>query len=116
MIKRVYYSSSCSTCARIISQLGLRKKGFEFRDIKTDKLSGAELESMKKLSGSYEKLFSRIALKYKTLNPKPSTEDDYRKLMLNEYTFLRRPVILIGETIFIGNAKSVITSAALKFR
>jgi arsenate reductase len=114
MVKKIFYSSSCSTCARIIAELGLRKKGFEFKDIKTEKITAAELDEMKKLAGSYEKLFSRVALKYKTLQPKPSRETDYRRLILGEYTFLRRPVILIGEAIFIGNAKSVIALAREK--
>lgn len=99
-MKKIYYLAACSTCARIIEQLGLKKKGFTFQDIKTEQITGSQLDEMKALAGSYEALFSRVALKYKTLDPKPSTEKEYRKLILEEYTFLKRPVIL-AEALFL---------------
>ncbi len=75
------------------------------QDIKTEKITPAQLDEMKNLAGSYEALFSRVALKYKTLDPKPSAEKEYRKLILEEYTFLKRPVAIIGDRIFVGNSK-----------
>jgi arsenate reductase len=110
-MKKVYYLSTCDTCARIIKELDLRKKGFDFQDIKTEKMTAAQVDEMKALAGSYEALFSRVALKYKTLDPKPSTEKEYRKLIVDEYTFLKRPVIISGKTIFIGNTKKNIEAA-----
>lgn len=110
-MKKVYYLSSCSTCARIIKELGLSEKKFIFQDIKTEKITPAQLDEMKELAGSYEALFSRVALKYKTLDPKPSTEKEYKKLILEEYTFLKRPVIITGKQIFIGNSKSNVEAA-----
>ena len=110
-MKKIYYLSSCSTCARIISELGLNDKKFIFQDIKTEKITPAQISEMKKLSGSYESLFSRVALKYKTLDPKPSTEAEYKNLILSEYTFLKRPVIIIGEKIFVGNSKNTVAAA-----
>lgn len=110
-MNKVYYLSTCDTCARIIKELGLQKKKFTFQDIKTEKITKEQLEEMKALSGSYESLFSRVALKYKTLDPKPSTEAEYKKLILEEYTFLKRPVILTKGTIFIGNSKSNVEAA-----
>ena len=110
-MKKIYYLSSCSTCARIIKELGLENKKFEFQDIKNEKISATQLEEMKEMAGSYEALFSRVALKYKTLDPKPSTEKEYKKLILDEYTFLKRPVIISGKNIFIGNSKSNVEAA-----
>ncbi|MFM2019099.1 MAG: hypothetical protein RL007_2755 [Bacteroidota bacterium] len=105
-MKKLYYLASCSTCARIIEETGIAKKKFVMQDIKTEKITPAQLDEMKNLAGSYEALFSRVALKYKTLDPKPSTEKEYRKLILEEYTFLKRPVAIIGDQIFIGNSKT----------
>jgi arsenate reductase len=67
---------------------------------------------MKKMSGSYESLFSRVALKYRALglDKKKLTEDDYMNYILEEYTFLKRPVIIIGNKIFIGNSKNTIAA------
>ena len=110
-MKKIYYLSTCDTCARIIKELKLGEKKFIFQDIKTEKITKEQLEEMKNLSGSYEALFSRVALKYKTLDPKPSTEAEYKKLILSEYTFLKRPVILVKDKIFIGNSKGNVQAA-----
>ncbi len=110
-MKKIFYLSTCDTCARIINELGLKKKGFEFQDIKTEKITPAQIDEMKNMAGSYELLFSRVALKYKKLEVKPSTEKEYRKLILEEYTFLKRPVILYNKQIFIGNTKGNIENA-----
>ena len=109
-MKKIYYLSTCDTCKRIISELELKDKGFIFQDIKTEKITSAQLEEMKNLAGSYEALFSRIARKYKELglSSKTLTEVDYKKFILEEYTFLKRPVILLNHKIFIGNSKAVI--------
>ena len=112
-MKKIYYLSTCDTCKRIISDLGLKNKGFIFQDIKTEKITVKQLEKMKKLSGSYESLFSRIARKYKELKlaDKQLTEADYKKFILEEYTFLKRPVILVDSNIFVGNSKATIEAA-----
>jgi arsenate reductase len=112
-MKKIYYLSTCSTCSRIITELGLKSKGFEFQDIKTQKITFDQLAEMKKLTGNYESLFSRVALKYRAmgLDKKKLTEDDYKKYILEEYTFLKRPVIIIGSKIFVGNSKSTVAAA-----
>ena len=112
-MNKIYYLSSCSTCIRIINELGLKEKKFIFQDIKTEKITPAQLSEMKKLAGSYESLFSRVALKYRALglDKKQLTEDDYKNYILDEYTFLKRPVILIGNKIFVGNSKNNIALA-----
>ena len=107
-MKKIYYLSTCDTCARIMKQLKISKKNFTMQDIKTEKITPDQLDGMKQLSGSYESLFSRVALKFLAwgLNKKELNERDYRKYILEEYTFLKRPVITIGKKIFIGNSPS----------
>jgi arsenate reductase len=60
------------------------------------------------LSGSYQSLFSRRAKKYKAMDLKNQslTEADIKQLILDEYTFLKRPVIIYQDKIFIGNSKN----------
>ncbi|MEM6322008.1 MAG: ArsC/Spx/MgsR family protein, partial [Bacteroidota bacterium] len=64
----------------------------------------------------YESLFSRRARKYASmgLKEKQLSETDYRDLILEEYTFLKRPVILIDDAIFVGNSKKVVAAAKAK--
>ena len=77
------------------------------QDIKFEKISPSQLEEMKKMAGSYEVLFSRRALKYKELGLKDKRmeEKDYQKFILDEYTFLKRPVVIINDKIFVGSEK-----------
>ncbi len=81
--------------------------GFELRDIKSKPITVSELESLYKLTGSYEELFSKMAKKYKELDLKNHdlSETDIKNLILQEYTFLKRPVIVNGDQIFIGSGK-----------
>ncbi len=112
-MKKIYYLSSCSTCARIIDELKLNEKKFIFQDIKTEKITASQLSEMKKMAGSYEALFSRVALKYRALglDKMKLTEEDFKKFILEEYTFLKRPVIIIDNKIFVGNSKTTVAAA-----
>lgn len=76
-------------------------------------MTAAELEEMHRLAGSYEALFSRKATLYKErgLKDRTLTENDYKNLILEHYTFLSRPVIVDGENIFIGNSAKNVEAA-----
>jgi len=114
-MKKIYYLSTCSTCARIIKELGIGDE-FIFQDIKTEKITPEQIDEMKNLSGTYESLFSRVAMKYKSMGLKQMDlqETDYRQYILDEYTFLKRPVFLIEGEIFIGNSKKNILAVSKK--
>ena len=112
-MKKVYYLKSCSTCQRIIKELGIGEE-FEYQNIKDESITPEQIDEMKEMAGSYESLFSRRAMKYRGLglNTMKLTELDYRKYILEEYTFLKRPVFIIGDSIFVGNSKKVVASIA----
>jgi arsenate reductase len=106
---KIYHLATCSTCQRILKEIPKLKR-FELQDIKTQPITAKQLDELKKVAGSYEALFSRVALKYRALglNTMALNEKDYRKYILQEYTFLKRPVVVIGDAIFIGNAPKVV--------
>jgi len=106
----MYSLVTCSTCAAIIKETGISPKQFDLQDIKTEKITAKQLEEMKKMAGTYEALFSRRAMKYKELGLKDKqlTEKDYRNYILEEYTFLKRPVVIINDNIFIGSEKKTV--------
>lgn len=110
---KIYHLGNCGTCQRILSEIPNIKR-FEQQEIKSQPITAAQLDEMKKMAGSYESLFSKVALKYRSLglNTMKLTEKDYRKYILQEYTFLKRPVIIIGERIFIGNAPRNVSAMA----
>ena len=113
-MKKVYYLSTCDTCKRILKELNL-PDNFELQDIKFDPMTDDQVEDMKERAGSYESLFSKRARLYKSegLKDKNLSEADYKKYILEHYTFLKRPVILVGSSIFVGNSKKT-TEAAKK--
>jgi len=39
------------------------------------------------------------------------TENDYKRLILQEYTFLKRPVIIYEDKIFVGNEGKTVSAA-----
>ena len=80
------------------------------QDIKFEKITPTQLEEMRKMAGSYESLFSRRAMKYKEwgLKDKNLGENDYRDYILQEYTFLKRPVVIINDKIFVGSEKKTV--------
>lgn len=89
--------------------------GFEKQEIKTESITAKQLDEMKKLAGSYEALFSRKAKKYKEMGLKDEVldEKEYKNYILSDYTFLKRPVVVDGNEIFIGNEKKNLERLAL---
>ncbi len=108
-MKKVYYLKSCSTCTRILKELDL-PSDFELQDIKTEAITEQQISAMAQLSGGYEALFSKRAQLYKQRNLKDQnlSEADFKNLILEHYTFLKRPVFIIDSTIFIGNSKKTV--------
>ena len=107
-MKKVYFLQTCDTCRRILKEINL--EGFDKYEIKTNTVTVSQLEEMYSFSNSYEALFNKRARKYKAMGLKNEviTENDYRQLILEEYTFLKRPVFLVENDIFIGNSKKEI--------
>jgi arsenate reductase len=115
-MKRIYHLSSCSTCQRILKEIN-PSADVELIDIKVQNIDAETLDWIKSKVGSYEALFSKRAMKFKSmgLNQMQLTETDYRKYMLEEYTFLKRPFMIFGEQVFIGNAAKEVEKAKIAF-
>ena len=106
MIDTIFYLASCDTCRKIIKTL---PKGLKlaYHDIKQDPITLGQLEEMHAMAGSYEALFSKKAQLYKSMGLKDKNlgEEDYKKYILEHYTFLSRPVFVIDNKIYIGNTQ-----------
>lgn len=111
-MKKVYYLKTCSTCIRILKDLNL-SSDYILQDIKTNPITVKQLEEMKELTGSYEALFSKKAKLYKEMDLKNQVldEKDFKHYILDHYTFLKRPVVIVGDNIFIGNSKATVQAA-----
>lgn len=115
-MKKIFHLSSCSTNNRIIKEIN-PGSDVELQDIKQNGIDEKTLDWLRDKIGSYEALFSKKAVKYRSmgLNEMNLNEADYKKYMLEEYTFLKRPFMINGEEVFIGNAKKTVEEAVNSF-
>ena len=115
-MKRIFYLNTCDTCKRIMNSWNL--EGLELQDIKTEPMTAEQVDQMIALTGSAEALFSKRARKYKELGLKDQdlSDDQIRQFIIDEYTFLKRPVLVLDDQIFVGNSKKVVEAAAEALR
>lgn len=111
-MKKIFYLTTCNTCKRILHEL---KPGSDvvMQDVKTETVTEQQLDELAKLAGSYEAIFSKIAMKYRmwNLDKKQLSEQDYKNYMMQEYTFIKRPIVVSHDKIFIGSSKKMIEGA-----
>lgn len=112
-MKKFYYLKTCDTCKRIMKQLKL-PKDVVLREIKTEPASEAEIDSLAKKAGSYIDIFNKRARKYRELelNNQNLSEADYKKYLLMDYTFLKRPVLETNTKAIAGNSPKTVESMA----
>ena len=115
-MKKIYHLKSCSTNVRILKEIN-PSSDVELQNIKEKNIDSETLDFLKDKVGSYEALFSKKAMKYRSLglNEMDLSETDYKRYMLEEYTFLKRPFMLNGDEVFIGNSKKVVEAAIQSF-
>ncbi len=111
-MRKIFYLKTCDTCKRIIKSLP-NTNGFTLQDIKEEPITVKQLEEIHQLTGNYEVLFSKRAKLYKEMGLKDEklTESDYKRYILEHYTFLNRPVIVIDKSIFVGNSPKIVQAA-----
>jgi len=114
-MRKIYYLSSCDTCKRILGQIS-KLETFELQDIKTQPITAVQLTELYTVVGSYEKLFNKRAQLYKSrgLKEQQLQEEDYKNLILEHYTFLNRPVVVIEKAVFVGNSKKTVEEMLIK--
>jgi len=112
-MKKIYHLKTCDTNKRILKEIKAviseeKFNKFTFQEIKTESITVSQLEEMYAFTKSYEALFSKRAKRYKLLKDNNLNEQDFKQLILDEYTFLKRPVIIFDDEIFVGNSKKEI--------
>lgn len=113
-MKKYIYLSSCDTCKRIQKELNLPAE-VELQDIKKNPITEEQLAMLYSQVGSYEGLINNRARKFKELglSPKEVSEEKRKELLLSDYTFLKRPVLIWDDKLFVGNTKKTVEEAKL---
>ena len=80
---------------------------WELQEIKSHPITEEDLQKMYKKTHSYEALFRRKStqIKQRGIDVNTLKEENFRQLILEHYSFLKRPVFLTDDRIFIGNEK-----------
>ncbi len=96
-IETFYGLPNCTTCQK--AEAFLKDKGLTIEaivNVKTHTVDKATLRHLAHQLGGVENLFSKRALKYRALglHERTLTEDDMIDLMHQEYTFIKRPVVV----------------------
>lgn len=104
-MKKVFHLNTCDTCRKILAQFDL--SDWELSEIRKEPVTEEELAEMYEKTQSYETLFSKKStqIKLRALDVKSLTEKDFKELLLDHYTFLKRPVFITNDKIFVGNDK-----------
>jgi arsenate reductase len=101
----MYWLPHCSTCQKadaFLKELDVNVR--QYVDVKTEPVDKATLEALCKKMGGVEALFSKRAMKYRQwgLDQKTLTNAEMLDYMIQEYTFIKRPVIVAGDNILAG--------------
>lgn len=113
-MKQVYHLSTCSTCKRILNSLTL-PKDISLIDIKHQSITEEVLDALKTQLGSYEAVFSKKAKRYNEVKATISCDEDFRALILSDYTFLKRPMFIYNDFYSVGNDRSAVERLQEKF-
>ena len=113
-MKKIFFLSTCSTCQRIMKEIGVDESWIQ-QDIKKENIDETTLDLIFNQTKSYEAIFSKKAIKYRSMGLKDiiKKDEDYKKHILEEYTFISRPVIQINDRFYIGNSKKNIENVKL---
>ena len=112
-MNKVYFLSTCSTCKRILKGWELGGNVIKI-DIKSNPLNENDLDELYNICKSYEELFNKRAILFRDRknNIKSVREKDYKNMLLTHYSFLKRPILKIGNKLFIGNTKKIVNNAS----
>ncbi len=102
-MRKVFYLKTCGTCTKILKKFDL--SNWDLRELKSSPITEEELSEMYAKTRSYDDLFSRRStqIKSRNIDLKSLKEEDFKNLILEHYSFLKRPVFLTDKEIFIGN-------------
>ncbi len=113
-MKNVFiYLATCNTCKRIQKEINL-PESVRLQNTKDKPVTTELVEFLKEQAGSYEALFNRRSQQYRgrNLHEQDLSEDDYKNLLLDHYSFIKRPILVLDGTAYIGNSKKTVAAAA----
>lgn len=105
----IFYLPNCSTCTKVLKEVAPDTR-FDLQNLKENPIKPEQLDLLAKVVGSYKELFNKQSRKYREygLGTTELSEQDCRSWILKEYTFLKRPIFLVGDRVFICRSNAVV--------
>lgn len=100
VVEEFYWLPYCSTCTKAEQHLkdaGIKIK--KYINLKEEPVTKATVKKLIKLAGGTEAIFSKRAMKYRAwgLHEKTLSDDEMLDYMVQEYTFIKRPVLVTSD-------------------
>jgi arsenate reductase-like glutaredoxin family protein len=85
---------------------------FVLQNLKQTPISESQVDFLAAATGSYESLFNKQARKYREMElfKRELSEPEYKSLLLQEYTFLKRPIFVLDSNVFVCKNKDTINN------
>ena len=101
----------CTTCRKAEKWLNDNGISYELRDIKENNPTYEELSDWYAKSGIVlKKFFNTSGLLYKSMGLKDKlagmTEDEQLRLLATDGMLVKRPILIVGETVLVGFRES----------
>jgi arsenate reductase (glutaredoxin) len=105
----IFYLPNCGTCQKVLAQTAPNDR-FVLQNIKENPISAGQLDALASTVGSYGALFNKQSRKYREfgLADQQLSETDYRNWILEDYTFLKRPIYWVDGNVFICRSAPVV--------
>lgn len=100
-----YWLPNCTTCQKAKRRLDYHRLSItKLRDLREEPLSLEEVKNLAEKLGGVENLFSRRSVRFRELGlrDKELSENDMLDLMTTEYTFLKRPILVMNNKAIAG--------------
>ncbi|MGO2696415.1 MAG: Spx/MgsR family RNA polymerase-binding regulatory protein [Bavariicoccus seileri] len=99
---------NCSTSKRIEKEVTAKGIPFEYRNIKTENPTVAELKQWRKLSGlPLKRFFNTSGTVYRELGLKDKlkqmSEEEQYQLLATNGMLVKRPILVMTDKVFVGN-------------
>jgi arsenate reductase (glutaredoxin) len=116
VIDTLFWLPHCSTCQK--ADAWLKEHGIivkQYHDVKTTPITPAVLKQLVDGVGGEETLFSKRAMKYRQLglHEQTLTPEQLFNHMLEEYTFIKRPVLLTSDNRVLAGFSQKVYAASL---
>lgn len=107
-----YYLDTCNTCKRIKQTLSL-PASIKLVNVREYPLTVDQLSNLFEYTKSYKALLNTRAqlLRKRNLKADELSEEKVKALLLEHYSFLKRPILIFQNQAFIGNARATVEEA-----